>query len=56
MRDYCALAPHVCLVMSILAVPARACAPAWPRGEHVRISTESALIIWDEKTKTQHFI
>jgi hypothetical protein len=46
----------MCLALSLLAVPARACAPAAPQGEHVRIATESALIIWDEKTKTQHFI
>lgn len=56
MRACLVFALPVCLVVSILTVAARACAPAWPRGEHVRIATESALIIWDEKTKTQHFI
>ena len=56
MRAYLAFVPHFCLVVSISAVPARACAPAWPRGERVRIATESALIVWDEQTKTQHFI
>jgi hypothetical protein len=36
--------------------PARACAPVMGRGHHVAIASESALIIWDEKTKTEHFI
>ncbi len=37
---------------------ARGCATAMPKGKanQVRIATESALIIWDEKTRTQHFI
>lgn len=36
--------------------PARACAPAPHAGESVRIFEEEALIVWDAKTKTQHFI
>ena len=56
MRAYIAFVPIVVLVGCVLAVPVRACAIAWPRGEQVGIATESALIIWDEKSKTQHFI
>src|SRR5262249_59090346 len=56
MRAFMVVVPMVCLVASILTVPVRACATAWPRGERVRIPTESALIIWDEKSKTQHLI
>jgi hypothetical protein len=37
-------------------MPARACAPVSPPGERVRIATESALIVWDDKTRTEHFI
>src|SRR5262245_11035888 len=36
--------------------PALACAPAPRPGQYVRIAEESAIIIWDEKTRTQHFI
>src|SRR5438132_1374886 len=36
--------------------PTRACAPLSSKGSHVAVVTESALIIWDEKEKTQHFI
>lgn len=36
--------------------PARACAPAPPRGEHVDIRGEEALIVWDAATKTEHFV
>lgn len=35
---------------------ARACAPAPREGQIVRIADEEALIVWDEKTKTQHFV
>ena len=34
----------------------RACALVPPVGESVHIAEESALIIWDASTKTQHFI
>ncbi len=48
------------LVALLLAVAplrsARACAPAPHAGESVRIFEEEALIVWDAKTKTQHFI
>lgn len=33
-----------------------ACAPAPRPGEYVEITDESALIIWDEESKTEHFI
>src|SRR5262249_43733696 len=36
--------------------PARGCAAVWEGGSHVAIAGESALVVWDEKTKTQHFI
>jgi hypothetical protein len=32
------------------------CATARGKGEHVGIASETALIVWDEKAKTQHFI
>jgi hypothetical protein len=35
---------------------APACATVQGEGKSVRIASESALIVWDEKTKTQHFI
>lgn len=35
---------------------AQACAPAPPAGETVRIADEEALIVWDERTKTEHFV
>src|SRR5262245_66273162 len=35
---------------------ARPCAPAYARGMRVGITAESALIVYDEKTKTEHFI
>lgn len=34
----------------------QACAPVPIPGQFVRIAEESAIIIWDEKTRTQHFI
>ena len=38
------------------SLPADACAPAPRRGDFVSIANEEALIVWDQKTKTQHFI
>ncbi|MGL4555599.1 MAG: DUF2330 domain-containing protein, partial [Gemmataceae bacterium] len=35
---------------------ARPCAPAFARGMRVGITAESALIVYDEKTETEHFI
>jgi hypothetical protein len=57
-----AIAGSLLLAVLFLAIlicqppPAHACAAAYPRGKSVRIATESALIVWDDKTKTQHFI
>ncbi|AMV27261.1 hypothetical protein VT84_22860 [Gemmata sp. SH-PL17] len=36
--------------------PSEGCAVIPPRGVVVEVATESAIIIWDEKAKTQHFI
>ncbi len=46
------------LASSLLAVPSpsEACAPAPPRNVTVEIASESAIIVWDAATKTQHFI
>ena len=38
------------------ASPAWACGAAGPRNEPVAVASESAIIVWDEATKTQHFI
>lgn len=48
----------VLLMGAVLAPPAAtdACAPAPPRNVVVEIASESAVIVWDAKTKTQHFI
>lgn len=48
----------VALLMNALLSPqlGQACAPAPRPGQFVRIAEESAIIIWDEKTRTQHFI
>src|SRR5437764_76847 len=35
---------------------ASACAPAPPRNVPVAIASETAVIVWDEKGQTQHFI
>jgi hypothetical protein len=40
----------------ILAAASLACAPAPRMGETVRILEESAIIVWDAGSKTQHFI
>jgi hypothetical protein len=51
-----------CGVLAILGagfldIPrANACATAPPRGAPVAIAAESAVIVWDEKAKTEHFI
>jgi hypothetical protein len=51
----------VFLAVLTAAVPlllpgARACAPVPPKGQHVEIAEESAIILWDAGSKTQHFI
>jgi hypothetical protein len=35
---------------------AGACAPAPPEGAFVAVAEESAIIVWDEATKTEHFV
>jgi hypothetical protein len=44
------------LALATQARPAAACAPAPPPGVVVSIAEESALIVWDEKAKREHFI
>lgn len=39
-----------------LLSPSPACAPAPRQGQFVQIADESAIIIWDAESKTQHFI
>lgn len=48
----------VALLLTALLIPeiGRACAPAPRPGQFVRIAEESAIVIWDETTRTQHFI
>jgi hypothetical protein len=47
----------LCLVAAIVCVrPLFACAPAPHAGEQVDVAEESAVIVWDPATKTQHFI
>ncbi|NUQ77739.1 MAG: DUF2330 domain-containing protein [Polyangiaceae bacterium] len=41
---------------ALLPKPARACAPAYPPEAIVRVADESAIIIWDELAKVEHFI
>jgi hypothetical protein len=54
--------PKVVLLLLLAAVlcplpeQASACAPAPPRGKTVAIADESAIILWDAASKTQHFI
>src|SRR5579871_4834433 len=45
--------------LALPSVPTtRACSRAMPRGEEhsVEIASETALIVWDEKARKQHFI
>src|SRR5437660_108788 len=49
-------APGAILFALSACAPCRACAPVSGTGTHVAVATESALIVWDEKAKTQHFI
>src|SRR4051794_29269888 len=50
------VAPALTLLVLSSGAPTRACAPVSSSGTHVAVATESALIIWDEKAKKQHFI
>jgi hypothetical protein len=46
----------VLALSALLPRPARACAPAYPPEAVVRIADESAIIVWDEAAKIEHFI
>jgi hypothetical protein len=50
----------LCLLAALATLapprPGKACAPAPPEGTFVRIAEESAIIVWDAQTKTEHFI
>ncbi len=51
--------PLLALVAFTLCPPreqALGCAAVGPRASRIAIASETVLIIWDEKTKTQHFI
>lgn len=39
-----------------VAAPLEACAPAPPPNREVAIASESAIIVWDAESKTEHFI
>lgn len=51
-----ALAAFLCALASLSTNEAGACGIAEPPDTKVALATETALIVWDEKTKTQHFI
>ena len=44
------------LLLALMAGLSAACAPVMSRGGHVAIASETALIIYDDKTQTEHFI
>ncbi len=44
------------LALSSLPRPARACATAPPPGVEVQIAEESAIIVWDDQAKREHFV
>src|SRR5687768_14117180 len=51
------MARSIALTLAILgASRALACAPAPHSGERITIAEESAVIVWDPATKTEHFI
>ena len=43
-------------VACVPSPPANGCAIPWPRDQGVTVDSEDALIVWDEATKTEHFI
>ena len=49
-------APVALVVFAALPDPAAGCGIAPPPGEYVSTAEETALIVWDEKTKTEHFV
>lgn len=56
MRRAAILAALTACVASLVAADAHACAPAPPEGAFVSIANESAIVVWDEASKTEHFI
>jgi hypothetical protein len=40
----------------LFAVPAHASAVVYPQGSFARASEEKALVVWDERTKTEHLV
>jgi hypothetical protein len=44
------------LLLALLAGLSAACAPVSFKGAHVAIASETALIVYDDKTQTEHFI
>jgi hypothetical protein len=43
-------------LLVLIPAPAPGCAAAPRHGEYVSTADETALIVWDEKTKTEHFV
>ncbi len=57
MRRHLPICLLAATIVSLGLLPkAHGCAPVMKKGDEVRIASESALIVWDEKTKTEHFI
>src|SRR4051812_31640943 len=48
--------PVVGLLVTPEPRPALGCAPVPKRGEFAEVASETAVIIWDAQTRTQHFI
>jgi hypothetical protein len=46
----------IVVVSGLWTALANACGVAYPHNQPVEIASESAIIIWDEATKTEHFI
>ncbi|MBY0457652.1 MAG: DUF2330 domain-containing protein, partial [Gemmataceae bacterium] len=55
-RVLCAVALGLLAGLVCLPDPVGACAVAPPQGVVVEVASESAVIVWDEKAKTEHFI
>jgi len=59
LRPWCERAAWVaaaCCLSTGFVEPATPCAPAPPPNKRVDIADESAIIVWDADTKTEHFI
>jgi hypothetical protein len=52
----CVLLLGLAVVAFLPSQPADGCAIPWRHGESVNVNSEDALIVWDEATKTEHFI